>query len=84
MFLPAQVTGGLRVNDFFFDGEDGPSGANLTVMNEGTFDSITGVMMYSFENTKLAPRTLTDYENYQDPDIDGGPDDGGPDAGDAG
>jgi len=49
------VTGGLRVDDFFFVPEPGPNPAMDTA-----YSSITGLLGYSFEEFKLYPRTFGD------------------------
>ena len=49
------VTGGLRVDDLFFAAAMWPK-----VMVGDAYASITGCMNYSFDNTKISPRTLAD------------------------
>jgi len=49
------VTGGLRVDDFFFVPNPGPKPAIDTA-----FSSITGLLGYSFDEFKLYPRTFAD------------------------
>ena len=49
------VTGGLRVDDFFFVPNPGPKPAM-----GAAFSSITGLLGYSFEEFKLYPRDLGD------------------------
>ena len=59
-----EVTGGVRVDDVFFLPEGGPKPPNGTVL------TLTGPLMYSFDNFKLAPRTCDDYIGF---DCEGGP-----------
>lgn len=55
MFGEFEVTGNLRVDDFFFKMADWPK----VTMGE-QFMSITGPLNYNFDNTKVCPRTLAD------------------------
>ncbi|HEY8375588.1 MAG TPA: hypothetical protein VIK91_03825 [Nannocystis sp.] len=52
-----EVTGGLRIDDFFFapNGPKPPAGTVLTV---------TGPLTYNFDNFKLVPRTCDDIVGY--------------------
>jgi len=49
-----EVTGGLRVDDQIYDALDN------TYTLGTTFTSLTGILGYSFSNTKLMPRDATD------------------------
>jgi hypothetical protein len=57
MFGEWEVDGALLLDDLFFDMGSWPEPAVDTV-----YASITGVMTFSFENYKLAPRTEADLE----------------------
>jgi hypothetical protein len=52
----------LHVADFFFDGGEGPSGPNVLVADDDTFDSITGISLFAFDEFTLGPRFLEDYQ----------------------
>lgn len=53
-----EVTGGLRVDDMFFLPAGGPKPP------QGTKLTLTGPLVYSFDNFKLAPRTCDDYVGF--------------------
>ena len=53
-----EVSGGLRLDDLFFTNMDWPS-----VSMGDTFSSVIGVIDYSFDNHKLAPRSANDLTN---------------------
>ncbi|MDC0722889.1 hypothetical protein [Nannocystis bainbridge] len=55
MFGEWTIDGGLRLDDLFFATADWPKPAV-----DDTFASITGPLVFSFENFKLAPRTADD------------------------
>ena len=55
------VTGGLRVDDLVMDaGGTGGAFDNASYTVGAAFASLTGVMHFSFSNTKLAPRSAAD------------------------
>jgi len=58
------VDDSLYVEDFFFESGEGPSGPNILVAEGDTFGGVTGILLYSFEEFTLAPRTQDDYEEW--------------------
>ncbi len=60
-----EITGGLPVDDYFFESGGGPSGSNIIAVDGGAFDAIVGILLFtSFEDVdefKLGPRDLDDY-----------------------
>jgi hypothetical protein len=69
-----EITGGLPVDDYFFTSGGGPSGSNIVAVDDGTFDAVVGILLFTSFNDvdefKLGPRDLDDYDNYSGGDTD--------------
>jgi len=65
-----QVTGDLLVADTFFEEAGGPSGPNIEVALDDTFETIYGMLEFSYEEFKLSPRDQDDYVGWSGSDSD--------------
>ncbi|MFO8070767.1 MAG: hypothetical protein R6V85_02725 [Polyangia bacterium] len=72
-----ELTGGLIVDDFFFEEGGGPSGPHLEPGQGDTFDAVVGPLRYSYEEFQISPRDMDDFIGYSgevDTDTDTGAD----------